>query len=176
MPATHRISVVSGLVFFGAQVAMFGVSRPPSWDEAVYLSQVTRGVPAATFVASRARGITLLIAPVSAFATSVWPVRLFLAAASAVAITFAFARWRDLVGGRSALVAMWIFMGTWVTSFYGSAIAPNLWMAVAGLAATAAMIHALRSVTPTRRQLIEVAGFALAAALVRPFDAVILAA
>src|SRR4051812_32436721 len=105
---------------------MFGLSRAPSWDEAVYLSQVTRGVPAATFVASRARVIVLLVAPVSWFTTSIWPVRLFLAAASAAAITFAFARWRDLIGARAALVAMWLFMGTWVTAFYGSAISPNL--------------------------------------------------
>ncbi|MEA2579964.1 MAG: hypothetical protein QOE83_856 [Actinomycetota bacterium] len=174
-PST-RTFAASGLLFFVSQLAVFGVGRPPSWDEAVYLSQVMPGVPAAAFVASRARGIVVLAAPVAGFTTSVWPVRLFLAAASAAAIAFAFARWRDLIGGRAALFGMWLFMGSWVTAFYGSAAAPNLWMAIACVAATAAMVRSLRAGGSRRKLVIELSAVALAAALMRPFDAVILAA
>ena len=79
-----RLLVVVGLAYLVAQVTLFSSSRPPGWDESVYLSQVMPG-PDLPFDAWRARGITLLIAPVTMLGGSVEQVRLFLMIASAIA-------------------------------------------------------------------------------------------
>jgi hypothetical protein len=46
-----------------------------SWDEAVYVSQVSQHAPAAYFDPARARGITLLVAPVTLLTPSIVALR-----------------------------------------------------------------------------------------------------
>ena len=39
----RRLVVVVGLAYLAAQLIAFSLDRPPSWDEAIYLSQVAPG-------------------------------------------------------------------------------------------------------------------------------------
>ena len=78
----RRLLLVVGASYLVAQLLLFSPSRAPSWDEAIYLSQVTPGVHAIAFAPSRARGISLLVAPITMAGGSVAAVRLFLAAVS----------------------------------------------------------------------------------------------
>ena len=60
----RRLLLVVGLGYLAIQLIAFSLGRPPSWDEAIYLSQVAPGAEALPFVPSRARGITFLAIPV----------------------------------------------------------------------------------------------------------------
>ena len=66
----------------------------PHWwfgvDETVYLSQINLFVPAGGFSAPRARGMTLIAAPITLLTPSVTAVRLWMAALSGVALFVAF--------------------------------------------------------------------------------------
>src|SRR6185503_9745767 len=66
------------------QAVVGSLHRAPSWDEAIYLSQVTRGAVALPFVASRARGITVLVAPLASLGAPLWLVRLALVVGSSL--------------------------------------------------------------------------------------------
>jgi len=63
--SVRRLLIVLGAVYLASQLVLFSIRRPPSWDEVIYLSQVTPGMRAMMFGASRARGITLLVAPIT---------------------------------------------------------------------------------------------------------------
>lgn len=71
------------------------------WDESVYVSQVARGSEAAFFSAPRARGITFLVAPVTAVTSSVEVLRVFLAVLSGAGLFAALAVWRTLLPPRT---------------------------------------------------------------------------
>ncbi|MEX1262949.1 MAG: hypothetical protein WEE66_03275 [Actinomycetota bacterium] len=127
--ATRRSIWAVSLASFLSQLAVGSLSRAPSWDEAIYLSQVTRGVPALPFVASRARGITLLVVPLTSIGAPQWTVRLFLAALSSLVLALAFLLWAPVVGW-GAVVGAGLFAASWPALFYGSEAMPNLWAAL----------------------------------------------
>ncbi|MBI3648177.1 MAG: hypothetical protein HY240_05460 [Actinobacteria bacterium] len=83
--------VLVGVGWLAAQLLVCSPHRPPSWDEAIYLSQVRP--PALPFAASRSRGIVALAAPVVAAGGSIFQVRVWLAVASALALVAAFWPW-----------------------------------------------------------------------------------
>jgi len=160
-----------GAAYLVAQLLLFSPDRAPSWDEAIYLSQVTPGVQPIAFAPSRARGITLLVAPVALAGGSVASVRLFLAVASSVALVASFLPWVALVG-LGAPVAASLLGFTWLGLFYGSEVMPNLWAALLAVAATGALV---RRVDGTARWGSVVASASLGLmALVRPADALVL--
>lgn len=170
----RRLVVVAGLAYLTAQLVAFSLDRPPGWDEAIYLSQVTPGAEPLLFIASRARGITFLAAPVLLLGGSLPVLRLFLAVASAAALIAAFRVWVPVIG-LGAVAAALLFAGSWPALFYGSELMPNLWVALIAVAATAVL--ARRLVGDEGRQAELVAGALVAiAALIRPLDAVIVTA
>lgn len=118
-----------GAFYFAGQLIIFSLGRASSWDEAVYLSQVSPGITALPFVASRARGITVLIWPVLEFGGSLPAVRLFLAAGSALALVAVYRPWVSVIGFGAAIAAA-AFGSTWVALLYGSEVMPNLWAAL----------------------------------------------
>jgi hypothetical protein len=146
-PRTGRAAapalLLVGAAYLAVQLGLFHLDRPPSWDEAIYLSQVTPGTPALPFAPSRARGITVLVAPVSLAGGSATAVRLFLVVASAVALGASFRQWIRSVGVPSSAAAAAIFGFTWVSLFYGSEVMPNLWAAFLAVAATGAFVRRL---------------------------------
>ena len=141
---------------------------PPSWDESIYLSQVAQG-PSLPFAASRARGITILVAPWVGSGVPLTALRVVLVIAAAAAITGAFVPWIRLIG-KGAVWAAALFASGWVTLSYGSAVMPNLWVAALGVAAVGAAISAIDR--PERRTFITAAALVGAMAAFRPFDAV----
>lgn len=146
----------------------------PGWalgvDEAIYLSQLNSHVPPMFFSAPRARGSTLLAAPVTLLTPSVAAVRLWSSALSAVGLYLAFRPWLRLRDAPRVPVAALLFSTLWPVLFYGFQLMPNPWVAYAALACVG---HATLFVTEGRGRHVVGAGVALAmAALLRPSDAV----
>jgi len=166
-----RLLVAVGVAYLVAQVALFSFSRPPGWDESVYLSQVMPGRDLA-FDAWRARGITLLIAPVTVLGGSVGQVRLFLMVASAIAVTTSFRVWIPLIGFAAPVAAV-MFSFTWLALLNGSEVMPNLWAAILGLATTGLVARRLDD--GRARHIVLAAATLAAMALTRPTEAAVLA-
>jgi hypothetical protein len=142
-----------------------------SFDESVYVSQVSGHAPAAFFSAPRARGISLLVAPVTLWTSQVWVMRVYLAVLSSVMLLAAFWLWRPLRGDRLLAVAAGLFASLWITVFYGPAAMPDLWVALCGLAAVGCFLRAAGN--PADRLAHGVLGASIVvASLMRPSDAV----
>ncbi|MBA3363237.1 MAG: hypothetical protein H0T07_02405, partial [Actinobacteria bacterium] len=97
--------IAIGVVSLVIQFLFIPRDWPTSWDEAVYLSQVTPDMDGLFFNAWHARGITLLVAPVTWLGGSVSDVRLFLMVLSAITITLTFRLWIPVIGIAAALAA-----------------------------------------------------------------------
>ncbi|MFH8583443.1 hypothetical protein ACH4GP_03470 [Streptomyces celluloflavus] len=128
------------LIALGYALVQFLVVLPHThlalgWDESVYVSQSDPRTPAAFFSAPRSRGISYLVAPVTAVSPSVPLLRGALAVASAAALYGAFRGWVPLLGRRTAALAALLFAGLWITGLSGSQVMPNLWVALGAVAA-----------------------------------------
>jgi len=170
----RRLVVLVGLAYLGIQLVLFSTDRSPSWDEAIYLSQVAPGAEPLLFVASRARGITVLAIPVLQLGGSLTILRMFLAVVSAIALTGAFRMWAPVIG-TGAVAAAILFAGAWPTLFYGSELMPNLWVALIAVAATALLARRLSRGEGRSDELVA-GGLVAVAALFRPLDAVVVTA
>ncbi|MFJ3639863.1 hypothetical protein ACIPRD_08935 [Streptomyces sp. NPDC090108] len=139
-----------GLMPLATVAAVFTVAQlllvPPvmglGWDETVYVSQVSAHAPAAFFSAPRARGVSLLTAPIAAWSSSTPLLRVFLAVLSGLALFLALRAWRGLFPVRVLAVAGALFASLWVTLFYGPQVMPNYWVAVGALAAVGCFLRA----------------------------------
>ena len=170
----RRLVVAVGVAYLATQLLVFVLDRPPGWDEAIYLSQVTPGSVPLAFVPSRARGITLLALPVLQLGGSLATLRLFLAVVSSVVLAVSFRRWVPVAGyGAAAGVA--VFAASWPALFYGAELMPNLWLALIAVATTAVLGRRL-AVGEGRADELVAGGLVALAALVRPLDAAVLAA
>jgi hypothetical protein len=164
---TALLAAVAGALAV-AQVVLGPLRLDYGWDETVYVSQVAPHVPAAFFTAPRARGVTLLVAPIAALTTDPVAIRLFLIAVSAVGLVLAFRVWMPVLGTWSAVVAASLFAALWQVQVYGSEVYPNYWI---GLLAVAAVGWAAR-VEPGRRAALFASGACLVGiTLLRPGDA-----
>jgi hypothetical protein len=144
------------------------------WDETVYVSQVSAHVPAEFFSAPRSRGITLVVAPLVAVTHSTAALRVYLSLLSALGLFLALLAWRRVRDTRVLALAGALFASLWITEYYGPQAMPNLWIALAGLAAVGCLLDSLRR--PAARLPLAGLGLGLAvAALMRPSDAVFLA-
>ena len=170
--AVRRLVVLVGMGYLIVQLFAFSFDRPPSWDEAIYLSQVNPGAEPLPFVPSRARGITFLAIPVLQAGGSLLQLRFFLAVASAVALIASFRAWAPVVG-LGAVAAALLFAGAWPTLFYGSELMPNLWVALIAVAVTAVLARRLARGEGHYDELIA-GGLVALAALIRPLDAIVL--
>jgi hypothetical protein len=143
-------------------------NKAPDYDEAVYLSQVTRGAPQVEFTGPRSRGITFLVAPLTVVGAPLWAVRLWLAFLTTVGLALAYRTWSRTVDFPVALAAS-AFGGSWLAIFYALQIYPNMPSAVVALAAAGTFA----SWYMRRRTLKLVALAALLAlhGLIRPVDA-----
>ena len=164
--------IAIGVVYLLIHVVYMPRDWPTGWDEAVYLSQVTPGMDGLFFNAWHARGITLIVAPVTSLGGSVADVRLFLMVLSAIAVTGTFWLWIRLVG-MAAGVAAFVFSFSWQGQVLASEIKPNYWGAILGLAATALVARRLEGGRTVHLVLASV--LLAATALVRPTEATVLA-
>lgn len=171
--SARRWLVVVGIAYAAFQLVAFDLRRPPSWDEAIYLSQVTPGTDAYHFVASRARGITILVAPFAATG-SLLAIRAGLAILAAIALAAAFLPWVPTAAAGAPAAAAFL-ASTWTALVYGSEVMPNLWVGLAGVAALGLVVRPSPA-ERARREDVAAAGILLLAALFRPFDALLLGA
>ncbi|MEU7281670.1 hypothetical protein AB0A69_23285 [Streptomyces sp. NPDC045431] len=141
------------------------------WDETVYVSQVSPHAPAAFFSAPRARGISYLVAPVTAVTGSVAALRLYLAVLAGIGLFVALWVWRRLLPAPVLALAGALFASLWITLFYAGQAMPNLWVAYGALAATGCFLRAARD--PGDRWAVGGMVTAVAfAGVMRPADAV----
>jgi hypothetical protein len=160
------VAVLLGAIEFAAVVRHDGVA----WDEALYISQVSPRLPAAFFSAPRARGITYLIAPAVWLTGSLTALRAYLAVLSSAAIVAAYWPWLALTSRRTVVPLAALAFGTlWVTGYYGAAVIPNFWVAVAGVAMAGWFVRCARSGGRAAYAGLVVSG--AVAALMRPGDA-----
>ncbi|GAA2875850.1 hypothetical protein [Nonomuraea rubra] len=138
------------------------------WDEAVYASQYAGHAPPAPFSAPRARGVPLLVAPVVAVTDSVPVLRLYLVALSSLGLFAAFAVWLRVRDSRAVPLAALLFAGCWLSLFYGGQAMPNLYVALAAVAAAGAVV--------TGRAPVGLGVAFAVMSLMRPSDALVAAA
>lgn len=156
-----------------AQVLLFAMDRPFSWDEVVYLVQTQPGEVAMDWGPQRARGIVVLVAPVALFGASTEVVRWYLVLVSGLMLFGAFRPWVRVIGPAAAVGAA-MFAFSWVGLYFGMEVFPNLPAAFATIATAAYLVE--YATAPRRGALLGMAvGIALVA-LFRPSDSVFLAA
>ncbi|HSH33842.1 MAG TPA: hypothetical protein VLB31_09485, partial [Actinomycetota bacterium] len=171
--ASRSVWVIAG-ASAAVQIVAGSLHRAPSWDEAIYLSQVTRGAAALPFVASRARGITVLVAPLASVGVPLWLMRLALVLGSSLLAALVFRLWVPIVGW-GAPMGMVLFMGSWPALFYGSEVMPNLWAALFAVGTLALVARCANGSEVRPWDLAGIGLMAAAMALMRPPDAVVLA-
>ncbi|MFF7969960.1 hypothetical protein [Streptomyces sp. NPDC007905] len=154
-----------------AQLLLVRPGMGLGWDETVYVSQVSGHIPAAFFSAPRARGVSLLVAPVAAWSSSTALLRVYLAVLSGLALFLALRAWRGLFPVRVLALAGALFASLWVTLFYGPQAMPNYWVAVGALTAVACFLRA-RADRADRAALWGLAASGALMAWMRPVDAV----
>ncbi|MEU6917896.1 hypothetical protein [Streptomyces olindensis] len=164
------LAVLAG-VFTLAQLALVRPVLGLGWDEVVYVSQVTSHTPAAFFSAPRSRGVSLLVAPVASWSSSVPLLRVYLALLSGLALYLALRCWRGLFPTRVLVVGGALFASLWVTLFYGPQAMPNYWVAIGALVSVGCFLRA-REARSAPVALWGVAAGAALMALMRPTDAV----
>lgn len=164
--------IAIGVVYLVVHLLFIPRDWPPGWDESVYLSQVTPGLRGVFFQPWHARGITLIVAPVTELGGSLGAVRLYLMVLSAIAVAATFGLWSSLVG-MAAAVAAFVFSFSWLGLLMASQVEPNFWGAILGLAV--AGLIARRLVGGRTRDLALASGLLAAMVLVRPTEATVLA-
>ncbi|MEM8707586.1 MAG: hypothetical protein AAGE98_14070 [Actinomycetota bacterium] len=158
-------------ITFVAVVAWSDVGRFYLWDEAVYASQLSGSHEPVEWRSQRAPGVVYLVAPVTLLTDSIVAVRLWLGIAGSLATAAAFAVWHRSVGS-AALIAHVLFVTTGLVAIYLTELFPNLWFALAALAAVGLVVD--RTAMPPRL-VATVAALVGAASLLRPSEAVALA-
>ncbi|MFF4060142.1 hypothetical protein ACFYZ8_03320 [Streptomyces sp. NPDC001668] len=164
------LATVAG-AFTLAQLCLVRPDLGLGWDETVYVSQVSGHVPAAFFSAPRARGISLLVAPIASWSDSTALLRVYLAILSGLALYFALRVWRAHVMPRVLALAGALFASLWVTLFYGPQAMPNYWVAVGALACVGCFLR-VRANAGDRAAWWGVFAGAALMAWMRPMDAV----
>lgn len=157
------------ILYAVAQLVAVTTRMRLGWDETVYVSQVSPHVPAAYFSAPRARGITLLPAPLVAFTASTAALRVWMTLLSSAGLVVAYWPWIRLLRPVTVALAALLVTALWVTQFYGNEIMPNIYVAYGAVAATGWFAHTIRG----RHRLAPVwLALSLAfVALMRPGDA-----
>ncbi|MET7984522.1 MULTISPECIES: hypothetical protein [unclassified Streptomyces] len=161
--------VAAGFVL--AQLILVHPAMGLGWDETVYVSQVSPHAPAAFFSAPRARGISLLVAPVASWSSSTVLLRVYLAILSGLGLFVALRVWRGLFPVRVLALAGALFATLWVTLFYGPQAMPNYWVAIGAMVCVGCFLRAQAG----GRDRAALWGIGLGAALMawmRPPDAV----
>ncbi|MFC4470168.1 hypothetical protein ACFPH6_37690 [Streptomyces xiangluensis] len=174
--AARRFGGQSGLAlvagaFTLAQLTLVRPGMGLGWDEVVYVSQVSPQAPAAFFSAPRARGVSLLAAPIASWSTSTALLRVYMALLSGLGLFLALRAWRGLFPMRVLALAGALFATLWMTLFYGPQVMPNYWVAIGGLALVGYFLRAQAN----RFDRAALWGVGLSAALMawmRPTDAV----
>ncbi|WP_405574069.1 MULTISPECIES: hypothetical protein [Streptomyces] len=170
-PADTRLLAAVAVAFTLLQLVLVRPWMGLGWDETVYVSQIGGQAPAAFFSAPRARGVSLLVAPIASWSSSTALLRVFLAVLAGLGLFLALRCWRGLFPVRVLASGGALFATLWITMFYGPQAMPNFWVAIGALAAVGCFLRA-QADRVARAPLWGVAGSAALMALMRPTDAV----
>ena len=121
------------LAFTLAVLAFTPLRMSLGWDETVYASQISSHLPM-LWSAERARGLPLLIAPVTLLTGSATVLRVYLALLGGLGLFAALLCWRRLRPDWVLALAGLVFGGLWVVESQASEVYPNFWIALAALA------------------------------------------
>jgi hypothetical protein len=172
----HRDSVLwiaAAAVAFTLAVLLFTPLRMSlGWDETVYASQISQHVPIMRWSAERARGIPLLVAPVTLLGGSAVVLRVYLALLAGLGLFLALLAWRGVKAAWMLALAGVIFGGLAIVQAQASQVFPNYWIALGGLAGVGLFLRCVtrEAESHTIPGLLVVA--AAFTALMRPADAV----
>ena len=168
-----RAVVLVAILYAVVAAVVVGLDRQVRWDEVTYLAQVTPGAHDVWFGPQRARGMTLVLAPVGLLGGSTLLLRVWLVAVHAVAMVVAFRPWAQQVGWTGVAGAA-VTALSWVPLYFAVEGYPNL---LVGFLAVAMAGHVLIWGREGRTGNLVIAAAALAGvALLRPTESVWLAA
>jgi hypothetical protein len=157
---------------FTVAVAVFNpLSARLSGDEVVYASQIANHVPLLQWNPQHARGVSLLVAPVTLLTSSATILRAYLALLAGAGLLLALLAWRGVVRTRVLTLACVLFGGLWVAESLAVQLYPNYWIALGGLAGAGLCLRCLRSPAPSWPVLALLAAAAAFTSLMRPQDA-----
>jgi hypothetical protein len=143
-----------------------------AWDETVYASQISNHLPM-LWSAERARGLPLLVAPVTLLTGSATVLRVYLALLGGLGLFAALLCWRRLRPDWVLALAGLVFAGLWVVESQASQVYPNFWIALAALAGVGLFLRKMTGVG--RRGSVVLLGVAAAfTSMMRPPDALAL--
>jgi hypothetical protein len=129
-------------VFSAAQLALVAPHLGLSWDEVVYVSQVSVHAPAANLDPARARGVSLLAAPVAMLTSSILALRIYLSLVSGAGLLLGLLAWRGLRPAWLLALAGACYATLWTALYYGPQAMPDEWVAFSVLAAVGLFLRA----------------------------------
>ena len=144
------------------------------WDETVYVSQISQHTPAMPWAPERARGMPLLVAPVTLITSSPTALRVYLSVLAGAALFLALLAWRRLRPAWVLALAGLVFGGLWVAQGEASLVFPNFWTAVGALAAAGLFLRGVTKIGSPRVNAILLGAAVAFTALMRPADAAFL--
>jgi len=162
---------VAAAAFTVAVLAFNPLSARLSGDEVVYASQIANHVPLLQWNPQHARGVSLLVAPVTLVTSSATILRTYLALLAGIGLFLALLAWRGVVQTRVLTLACVMFGGLWVAESLAVQLYPNYWIALGGLAGVGLCLRCLRSPAPSWPVLTLLALAAAVTSLMRPQDA-----
>ena len=163
--------VAAAVAFTVAALVSDSLRIPLFWDESVYASQISQHVPMG-WGAERARGLPLLVAPVTLLTSSVVVLRVYLLLLAGVGLFLAMLAWRGWYPDWVVALAGVIFGGLWVTQWQASLLLPSYWSAIGGMAGVGLFVRAMQRGRTPPLGLVLLAAAAAFTALIRPADAI----
>lgn len=164
--------LIAAAAAFTLAVFLFDSLRIPLfWDESVYASQISQHVPM-PWGAERARGLPLLVAPVTLLTSSVIALRVYLVVMAGIGLFLAMLAWRGRRPDWVVALAGVIFGGLWVAQQQASLLLPSYWSAIGGLAGVGLFLRAMERGRSSPLGIALLAATVTFTALIRPADAI----
>ena len=160
--------------FTVAVLALNPLHQGFSWDETVYVSQISKHTPSMPWAPERARGMPLLVAPVTLLTSSPAALRLYLSVLAGAGLFLALLAWRKLRPAWVLALAGLVFGGLWAAQAEAPLVFPNFWAAVGALAGAGLFLRGVTKIGSTRVNGILLGVAVAFATLMRPADAAFL--
>ena len=164
--------VGAAAAFTVAVLALSPVHQGFSWDETVYISQISKHTPSMPWAPERARGMPLLVAPVTLLTSSPTALRVYLSVLAGAALFLALLAWRRLRPAWVLALAGLIFGGLWVAQAEAPLVFPNFWAAVGALAGAGLFLRGVTKIGSPGVNAVLLGVAVAFTALMRPADAV----
>lgn len=116
-----------------AEVLGMRAQQPLNWDETVYASQISQHAPM-LWGPERARGLPLLLAPVTLLTSSALAMRAYMAVLAGGGLFLAALAWRRIRPTWVIVLGTTMFAGLSLTQNGAASLLPNYWSAVGALA------------------------------------------